>query len=111
MKDKVKFDISNGESFFADEAGVIHNPLKIIMDFRSVTPRVDMREFQTLVLKHNVVVMDPYTAKNFSDILKKNITNYEKQYGKIKMPESLKEYNKKSKSKSKGKKESPTYFG
>ena len=64
---KVKFDIENGQNFFADEIGVIHNPLRIILDFRSITPRVDIRsqEYQTLVLRHNVVLMDPYTAKNF----------------------------------------------
>ena len=27
-KKKVKFDIDNGREFFADEVGVIHNPLK-----------------------------------------------------------------------------------
>src|SRR3989344_5960433 len=39
---KVKFDIDNGQTFFADEAGVIHNPLKVILDFRSITPRIDI---------------------------------------------------------------------
>ena len=60
MKDKkVKFDIENGLSMFADEAGIVFNPLKITFDFRSITPRVDVRnqEFQTLVLRHNVVTM------------------------------------------------------
>ncbi len=111
MKDKVnkvKFDIENGQSFFADEVGVIHNPLKIIFDFRSITPRVDVRnqEYQTLVLRHNVVVMDPFTAKNFLEILNKNVKNYEKQFGKIKKPEALKKLSKKSKTSKKGKKES-----
>ncbi len=112
---KVKFDIDNGQSFFADEVGVIHNPLKIIFDFRSITPRVDVRnqEYQTLVLKHNVVVMDPFTAKNFMEILQKNIKNYEKQFGKIDKPEQLKKLEKNSKKQSKKKKEAPapTYFG
>ncbi len=114
MKEKkVKFDIDNGQNFFADEVGVIHNPLKIILDFRSITPRVDVRnqEYQTLVLKHNTIIMDPFTAKNFSDILKKNIANYEKQFGKITKPESLKKMEKKKKKTAKGKAESPTYFG
>lgn len=113
MKDtkKVKFDIENGQSIFADEIGVIHNPLKFILDFRSITPRVDVRnqEYQTLVLRHSVVVMDPYTAKNLSTILKNNIKNYEKQFGKITEPEALKNL---AKQKTKTKKsESPNYFG
>jgi hypothetical protein len=112
MKDKkVKFDIENGLSMHADEAGVIFNPLKISFDFRSVTPRVDVRnqEYQTLVLRHNVVTMDPYTAKKFLDILQKNLKNYEKRFGKIEKPDALKKLEKKSKKKSK--KEYPVYFG
>ena len=110
---KVKFEIDNGREFFADEAGVIHNPLRIILDFRSVTPRVDMRnqEYQPIVLRHNVVMMDPYTAKTFSEILQKNIKNYEKQFGKIDKPAALKKLDKKKKAKKKGKKETPSYFG
>ena len=114
MKDKkVKFDIDNGQNFFADEVGVIHNPLKIILDFRSITPRVDVRnqEYQTLVLKHNTIIMDPFTAKSFSEILTKNIKNYEKQFGKITKPEQLVKMEKKKKKTAKGKVESPTYFG
>lgn len=110
---KVKFDIDNGQVFFADEVGVIHNPLKIIIDFRSVTPRIDIRnqEYQPLVLRHNVVMMDPYTAKTFLDILTKNLTNYERQFGKITKPKQLIKAEKKSKKKKSSKKETPTYFG
>jgi hypothetical protein len=112
MDKKVKFDIENGSSFFADEVGIIHNPLKIIMDFRSITPRVDVRnqEYQTLVLRHNVVVMDPFTAKSLSEILAGNIKNYEKQFGKIEQPKQLKKVQQKKKDKA-AKAESPTYFG
>ena len=116
MDKKVKFDIENGTSFFADEVGVIHNPLKIIMDFRSITPRVDVRnqEYQTLVLRHNVVVMDPFTAKSFSDILLENIKNYEKQFGKISQPKQLKKMQQQKKdgvAKTKSPSPSPSYFG
>ena len=110
---KVKFDIDNGQSFFADEVGVIHNPLKIILDFRSITPRIDVRnqEFQPLILRHNVVLMDPFTAKTFSEILQKNIDNYEKQFGKITKPKPLQKMEKKRKKKAKGKADTPSYFG
>ena len=108
---KVRFDIDNGETFFADEVGVIHNPMRVIFDFRSITPRVDIRnqDFQPLVLKHNVVMMDPYTAKTFLDIFSQNLANYEKQFGKITKPKALKKMDKK-RSKTK-KEEAPTYFG
>jgi len=111
---KVKFDIVNGRSFFADEVGVIHNPLKIIFDFRSITPRVDIRnnEYQTLVLEHNVITMDPFVAKKMLDLLKNNIKNFEKEFGKIEQPESIKKLEAESKTnKTKSVKHSPTYFG
>lgn len=112
---KVKFDIDNGQAFFADEVGIIHNPLRIMLDFRSITPRLDIRnqEFQPLVLKHNLVMMDPYTAKTFSDILKQNILNYEKQFGKILKPEALKKLEKKNKKNAKkpNLEKAPAYLG
>jgi hypothetical protein len=111
MEDKkIKFEIDNGQSFFADEIGIIHNPLKIMFDFKSITPRVDIRnqEFQPLVLRHNVVMMDPHTAKTFLEILKKNLDDYEKQYGKIEMPKQLKKMNKKKPVQSE---KMPTYLG
>lgn len=112
---KVKFDIDNGQAFFADEVGIIHNPLKIMFDFRSITPRIDIRnqEFQPLVLKHNLVMMDTYTAKNFSDILRQNIANYEKQFGKIKKPDALKKIEQKNKRDNKKTKQekAPAYLG
>ena len=111
---KVKFDIDNGTVFFSDEAGVIHNPLKIMLDFRSITPRIDVRnqEFQPLVLKHNVIMMDPYSAKNLLELLKKNLGEYEKQFGKITKPEALKRMEKNSRKKDDTPQEkTPTYLG
>src|SRR3989338_5456547 len=109
---KIKFDIDNGQSFFADEIGVIHTPLKIILDFKNITPRIDIRnsEFQPVVLRHNVVVMDPFMAKSFSEILSQNIKMYEKNYGKINKPAALKNV-KTKKEKAIGEKDSPNYFG
>ncbi len=111
---KVKFDIDNGQAFFADEVGIIHNPLKIMLDFRSITPRVDVRnqDFQPLVLKHNLIMMDPYTAKTFIDAMRQNMANYEKQFGKIKKPEALRRMEKQNSKKANQKPEkAPAYLG
>jgi len=115
-KKKVHFEIDNGKEFFADEVGVIHNPLRIIFDFRNVTPRVDMRnkDFQPLVLRHNVVLMDPYTAKSFADVLQKSLENYEEQFGEIKKPKQIKkmeDMNKDAEIKTSNIEETPSYFG
>ncbi|MBT3465106.1 DUF3467 domain-containing protein [archaeon] len=120
----VKFDIDNGPVFAADEVGVMHNPLKMIMDFRNVTPRVDIRNrnFQPIAIKHSVITMDPWTAKNLLDILKTNLNNYEKKFGKIKKPKALEIMEKEMKNNSKKSpnitnlsskeiKDMPNYFG
>lgn len=112
-KKQINFDIDNGDVFFSDEIGVMHNPTKFIMDFKSITPRMDVRnkEFQPIVIKHNVIMMDPFTAKSFLEAFKDNLNKYEKKFGKIKMP---KEYAKVKKPGKKAKalpKDMPSYFG
>jgi hypothetical protein len=110
-----KVDIDNGTAFFSDEFGIMHNPLRLIMDFRSITPRIDVRnkDFQPLVLKHNIVMMDMFMAKTFLEILKNNIDNYEKEFGKIEKPAALKKFEKEQKKMSEAvnQKDNPSYFG
>jgi len=112
-KKEIKFEIENGPTFYADEVGIIHNPVKFILDYKNITPRVDIRnnEFQPIVIKHSVVVMDPWTAKNLSTALAENISAYEKKFGKIKRPESIKIAEKYHKKESKTPKDMPAYFG
>lgn len=111
----LKFDIENGPTFFADEVGVIHNPLKFILDFKNVTPRIDVRnkDFQPLVMKHSAVVLDPWNAKNLLEALKENLKNYEKKFGKIEVPKQIDIAKKEAqKVTSTSKKESmPSYLG
>lgn len=119
MSDKkekdLKFDIENGPTFHADEVGVVHNPLKFILDFKNITPRIDIRnkDFQPLVLKHNAIVLDPWTVKSFAEALNENIKNYEAKFGKIKTPKPIEIMNKEAKiGTAKGKKEDmPSYLG
>ncbi len=96
---KINFDIDNGDVFYCDEIGVIHTPLKVFLDFKNTTPRVDVRnnQFQPLVTKHNVIVMDPYLAKELIAVLSENLKNYEKKFGKISKPESLEKAQKEAK--------------
>ena len=112
---EVKIDIDNGQSFFADEVGVIHNPIKFVFDFRSITPRVDVRtkNFHQLVLKHNVVVMDVFTAKSFLEILVTNVKNYEERFGRIKKPKVLEKMEKEAPQADvkRPAKDMPNYFG
>ncbi len=110
---EVKIEIQNGDSFHADEIGMIYNPIRFILDFKSVTPRIDMRnkEFQPIVLKHNVVVIDPFMAKSLHEMLGANIKNFEKRFGKIKKPTAIEKLEKENTKIKPEKKDSPSYFG
>jgi hypothetical protein len=90
--------------------------MQFVFDFKSVTPRMDPRSKQkpTFTMRHNVVLVDPWHAKQMVAVLQKAIENYEKKFGKIDKPKQLKKIDKDRKSKSKKptqKVSVPTYLG
>jgi len=113
---KVNVHVNDGVDFFAHEVSINFNPLQFILDFKSVTPRVDPRtkDNPLLVIRHNVVMMDAFHAKKVHEILGDVIKRYEEQHGKIEMPKAVK---KAEKNKSKEKKKDtatakiPSYLG
>ncbi|MFH1408619.1 MAG: DUF3467 domain-containing protein [Nanoarchaeota archaeon] len=113
MKKQVNFEIDSGQSFFADELTVVHNPTKLIFDFKSVTPRFDMRnrEAQPMKVTHHVVVVDIYMAKEIIKILEENVKHYEKRFGKIAIPDAVKKAKSQVKDVKEETIEAPTYFG
>ena len=112
---KINFGIDDGDAFFAHEVSVNFNPTQMVLDFKSITPRVDPRSNEGTVihLKHNVILLDVYHAKKFSEFLNKRVADYEKDFGKIEKPESVKQYEKKKKKEDKTKEivKVPEYFG
>ncbi len=113
---KVNLTVSDGMDFFANEASINYNTMQFILDFKCVTPRMDMRskEAPVLSVKHNVVMLDPYHAKNFHKLLGDVIKNYEKKFGRIKKPNALTIAEKESKSKAKSPEKTsniPNYLG
>lgn len=75
-------------AFFADTITITHNPQKFIMDFVQVTPRFDRlgdEMQQSLAVKHKTIIMDPAMAKNIIEILKDNVSTFEKNFGTIKV--------------------------
>ncbi|MGM5482160.1 MAG: DUF3467 domain-containing protein [Nanobdellota archaeon] len=117
MKEEKKYTLSvnEGMDFFANEASVNYNPSQFVLDFKSITPRVDMRSKDTPVLsvKHNVVLMDPYHIKRLHKMLGDVIKSYEKNYAKIKKPEAIAKAEKDSKKTKKPDKKAtvPNYLG
>ena len=75
--------------FFSDGMSLLNRQDKFFVDFRQNTPRVDSfqdKQQQTNVVKHNTIILDPMMAKALMNLLQESLKNYEKQYGKIKMP-------------------------
>ena len=110
---QVNLSISEGDNMFAHETTITFNPTQFIFDFKSITPRVDMRnkERATIVVKHNLILVDPYQAKKLIELMQRVVGDYEKKFGKIEKPKQIVKAERKSKSKKKEKTVAPTYFG
>ncbi len=115
VEEKINMNINEGDAFYAHELSISFNPLQFVFDFKSVTPRVDprSRDRASIVLKHNVILTDPYHAKRVYELLGSVIKKYEKEFGKIEKPKPLQVIEKKNKKytkKTKEKIETPSYI-
>ncbi len=87
-KRKLKFGINHGgPAFFSDAATIRFNEAKFALDFKQTSPRTDELPdgpHDSIVIHHNVIVVDPLMAKNLVDVMDNLVKKYEKQFGKIK---------------------------
>lgn len=114
MEEKQNINIHSGEGneFSADSIIVVHKPSKLFLDFSSTTPRIEKGGILRLIVKHNVAIVDPYLAKEFSNALQENIKKYEEKFGEIKKPIELEKVEKEAKKQGKKSKILPeSYFG
>jgi hypothetical protein len=112
----VNVSVQEGDAFFCHEMSINYNPLQFVFDFKSITPRVDMRSKQgpVIAIKHNVVMLDPFHAKRMLELMAKVIGDYEKDFGKITKPKAVEKMEKKMEAQAKEGKDvsmAPTYFG
>jgi|SRR3990167_3896040 len=68
-----------------DMVTISHKPTKIIMDFKNMTMQFNTQS-PIAVITHKVVIFDPYTAKDFLNVLQSQIQKYEKVFGEIQKP-------------------------
>jgi hypothetical protein len=96
-KKKINMTINDGQTFYAHELSINFNPLQFIFDFKNVTPRIDPRskDGNVLFMIHNVVIVDPYHAKEICNLLNEVIKKYETEFGEIEKPKALKTIEKK----------------
>lgn len=87
----VQINISDGEAFFANESTINFNPTQFIFDYKCITPRVDQRNpnGSTMVLKHNVIMLDPWHVKLLVGVLNESVKKYEHDFGTIEKPKSI----------------------
>lgn len=119
---KIHFSINEGDPFFSHDTSINFNPAQFIFDFRCVTPRIDPRTndgSRVMQLKHNVVMLEPYHAKQIMEVLTDMVQKYEKKFGKIVKPKAITKLEKEVKASDKsGKKKTeeiidnfPNYLG
>lgn len=115
--ESINLNINEGEPFFAHEMSVNYTPTQFTLDFKCITPRNDPRNKQrpSFLLKHNVIMVDPWHAKAIHEVLGNMIKRFETDFGKIDKPKSLKKAEKKQESVVKQAKtktgETPSYLG
>lgn len=116
MKKKpMNFVIDDGNAFFAHETSINFNPTQFILDFKQITPRLDPRaqEAVTMRMEHNVIMLEPFHAKNLAHFLVQTIKKYEDEFGEIGKPRAVDKAEEKMKTKKEGETTdtTPTYFG
>jgi len=70
QKETINLSIVDGEPFFSHELTVNSTPTQFTLDFKSITPRSDPRSPRpTFLLKHNVVMVEPWHIKSIVQVL------------------------------------------
>ena len=88
---KLSMNIEDGLEFFAHETSINFSPTQFVIDFKNITPRIDPRAGKdpVVVLRHNVILLDPLHAKRLAELLLDVVGKYEKEFGKIEKPKPV----------------------
>jgi hypothetical protein len=112
---KISMNIEDGIEFYSHETSINLSPSQFVLDFKNLTPRVDPRSGRdpVVVLRHNVVLLDPIHAKRLAELLTDVVKRYEKDFGKIEKSKAQLQHEKKLKRTTTKAKSStaPAYFG
>ena len=71
------------KAVYANLAVISHTPAEMVIDFAQILPRSPRGSIQSRV------IMSPIHAKMLHAALAQNISNYERQFGPIRMPQNL----------------------
>lgn len=87
---QVNLRVKDGIQFYANETTINFGPMEFVLDFRCGTHIQDASNLRAVLMSHDVVILTPYHAKTFSEILSKAVKDYEDKFGEIKKPSELK---------------------
>ena len=79
-KINVKIDEKVGEGVYSNFCMITHSPSEFIIDFGRILPGLPNAKIYSRILS------TPQHAKQFMNILKQNIENFEEQHGEISLP-------------------------
>ncbi len=82
---QVQIPDNKSDILYSDQAFITTSPMGLTIDFGQQTPQLN------LVRIVSRIALSPTHAKLFSDLLKNQVANFEKQFGEIKVPAQTKE--------------------
>ena len=82
--------IKDGDQFYSNETSINFNPNEIVLDFKCLTHTHEMGDHRSLILKHSVVILNPFHAKAFLGTLSNAIKDFEAKFGEIKKSDAIK---------------------
>ena len=86
---QINLRVKDGEQFYANETGINFTPTEVILDFKCINNVQDIGNHRALVLKHNLVILTPYLAKSFMEVMIRAVKDCEAKFGEIKKPKEL----------------------
>lgn len=82
QKKKISIEVPKDlEANYANLAFITHTPAEIVLDFAQYLPRMAKGKVVSRI------IMSPIHAKMLQAALAQNISNYERQFGEIRMPQ------------------------
>ena len=90
-KQPLHISVTDGEPFFANESTIHFNPTQFVLDFKCISPRMDQRNPQgtTMVMHHNVVLLEPWHMKMLHAVLSESLKRFETEFGTIEKPKAI----------------------
>ena len=87
---QINLRVKDEDQFYANEISINFNPNELILDFKCITHIHDVGEHRSMMLRHLPVIINPFHAKSFLNMLNNAINDYEAKFGEIKKSEALK---------------------